>query len=171
MTKRIVAGNLPLKICSRFFEKTCVSIIPPAGDIGEENGVFLPESFNVAFHIGKVKDMPKCWDCSVSIQSLPRGDNKPLTLEYEVVAGGRFMNEDPAEETDDIILRIQVTASSVLIGMIREHIAAVTSGSPIGTHYIPPIQIAIKDEPKSKEKNAKDSKPKSIRKSTVKNTK
>ena len=81
------------------------------------------------------------------------------------------MNEDPAEETDDIILRIQVTASSVLIGMIREHIAAVTSGSPIGTHYIPPIQIAIKDEPKSKEKNAKDSKPKSIRKSTVKNTK
>ena len=170
MTKRVVADNLPLKVCSRFFEKASVSIIPPVRDTGEKIEVFLPESFNVAFRIGKVKDMSKGWDCSVSIQSVPRKDNKPLTLEYEVVASGRFLNEDPADETDDVVLRIHVTASSVLIGMIREHIAAVTSGSPIGTYCIPPIRIAVHDEVEAKEEVSGDKESKGIKK-LVKKTK
>ena len=162
MTKRIVAGNLPLKICSRFFEKTNIVINLSAIDSDKKNGTILPESFSVAFRFGKVKNMPKYWDCSVSIQSVQREDKKPLALEYEVIACGRFLNEDTSDETEDIIPRIHVTASSVLVGMIREHISTITSGSPIGTYCIPPIQIAVRNEVDAKDKNTVSSELKNV---------
>ncbi|MDD3915204.1 MAG: hypothetical protein PHF76_11230 [Bacteroidales bacterium] len=168
MTKRIVAGNLPLKICNRFLEKVSIIINLHAGDSNEKNEMVLPESFNVAFRFGKVRNMPKYWDCSVSIQSAQRADGKQLALEYEVIAFGRFLNEDPNDETEDIIPRIHVTASSVLVGMIREHIATVTAGSPIGTYCIPPIQIAARDEVNAKEKNMAGSELKDTRKTAKK---
>lgn len=153
MTKRIVARNLPLMICSRFFEKTNIVINLSAVDSDKKKETILPESFNIAFRFDRVRNMPKYWDCTVSIQSVEREDKKPLALEYEVIACGRFLNKDQCDETEDIIPLIHVTASSVLVGMIREHISTITAGSPIGTYCIPPIQIVARNEVNAKDKN------------------
>lgn len=161
-------SQLPLKLTQYFFPVSVFNFIPVKSK--DEKWTLAP-SFQISTTISKNKDHPEIFEVRVGVncpEDAP--DGKKYNLSFKVEALGFFVNTSKEEETEQIRQIIQLNASAILIGAIREHIASVTSKSPFGTYYLPSLHLRIEkdDVPEPAIKKEPDKKTTLKKKKTVK---
>lgn len=135
----IQVGLLPLKIIKYFFTESNITVVP---NNNSDMQLSASEELNVSSSIKFNERDKSLVQIKVNV-SLPNNppEGKEYNLYYNISVIGYFKNE--SKETVDHIIEsmIHANGTAILLGAIRERIAASTANCPYGPYLLPALSV------------------------------